>query len=289
MIINKVLNNNVVTIISENSEEAVVMGRGIAFQKKKGDEIDESKIEKIFVLENKSINEKLLTLVNDIPAKYLEVAENIIKYAENKLGTKLNENIYLTLTDHISFAISRAEKNLEIKNAMLWDIKRLHKVEFEIGIHALKIIEENLNFELPEDEAASIALHIVNAQLNSRNMNDTLDITKIIQNILNIVKLIEEILKMVKYHFNIEFDEESINYYRFITHLKFFTQRLSSGRYYEDNDNDLFDMIKLKYPNSYECVKRIEGFVKQKYGTQLTKEEMLYLIIHTARVVHENC
>ena len=55
------------------------------------------------------------------------------------------------------------------------------------------------------------------------------------------------------------------------------------------NDNDLFDMIKLKYPNSYECVKRIEGFIKQKYCTQLTKEEMLYLIIHTARVVHENC
>ena len=278
MIINKVLNNNVVTIISENSEESVDMGRGIAFQKKKGDEIDESKIEKIFVLENKSINEKLLTLVNDIPAKYLEVAENIIKYAENKLGTKLNENIYLTLTDHISFAISRAEKNLEIKNAMLGDIKRLHKVEFEIGIHALKIIEENLNFELPEDEAASIAMHILNGELDQE-----------MPEIVDMIKLIEEILKVVKYHFNIEFDEESINYYRFITHLKFFTQRLSSGRYYEDNDNDLFDMIKLKYPNSYECVKRIEGFIKQKYCTQLTKEEMLYLIIHTARVVHENC
>ena len=110
MIINKVLNNNVVTIINENDEEAVVMGRGLAFQKKKGDEIDESKIEKIFVLENKSINEKLLTLVNDIPAKYLEIAEDIIRYAEDKLNTKLNENIYLTLTDHISFAISRAEK-----------------------------------------------------------------------------------------------------------------------------------------------------------------------------------
>ena len=276
MIINKVLNNNVVTIISENSEEAVVMGRGIAFQKKKGDEIDESKIEKIFVLENKSINEKLLTLVNDIPAKYLEVAENIIATLNTEAIAE--ENIYLTLTDHISFAISRAEKNLEIKNAMLWDIKRLHKVEFEIGIHALKIIEENLNFELPEDEAASIAMHILNGELDQE-----------MPEIVDMIKLIEEILKMVKYHFNIEFDEESINYYRFITHLKFFTQRLSSGRYYEDNDNDLFDMIKLKYPNSYECVKRIEGFVKQKYGTQLTKEEMLYLIIHTARVVHENC
>ena len=278
MIINKVLNNNVVTIISENGEEAVVMGRGLAFQKKKGYEIDESKIEKIFVLENKSINEKLLTLVNDIPAKYLEIAEDIIKYAENKLSTKLNENIYLTLTDHISFAISRAEKNLEIKNAMLWDIKRLHKDEFDVGIHALRVIKENLNVELPEDEAASIAMHILNGELDQE-----------MPEIVDMIKLIEEILKMVKYHFNIEFDEDSINYYRFVTHLKFFTQRLSSGRYYEDNDNDLFDMIKLKYPKSYECTKRIEGFVKQKYNTQLTKEEMLYLIIHTARVVHENC
>lgn len=278
MIINKVLNNNVVTIINQNGEEAVVMGRGLAFKKKKGDEIDEDKVEKIFVLENKSINEKLLTLVNDIPAKYLEIAEEIIKYAENKLSTKLNENIYLTLTDHISFAISRAEKNLEIKNAMLWDIKRIHKDEFEVGIHSLRVIKENLNVELPEDEAASIAMHILNGELNQE-----------MPEIVDMIKLIEEILKVVKYHFNIEFDEDSINYYRFVTHLKFFTQRLSSGRYYEDNDNDLFEMIKIKYPKSYECTKRIEGFIKQKYDTKLTKEEMLYLIIHTARVVHENC
>lgn len=278
MIINKVLNNNVVTIINKNDEEEVVMGRGLAFQKKKGDDIDESKIEKIFVLENKSINQKLLTLVNDIPASYLEITEDIIKYAENKLSKKLNENIYLTLTDHISFAISRAEKNLEIKNAMLWDIKRLHKDEFEVGSHALRVIKENLNVELPEDEAASIAMHILNGEINQE-----------IPEIVDMIKLIEEILKMVKYYFNIDFDEDSINYYRFVTHLKFFTQRLSSGRYYEDNDNDLFDIIKLKYPKSYECTKRIEGFVKKKYNTQLTKEEMLYLIIHTARVVRENC
>lgn len=278
MIINKVLNNNVVTIINKNDEEEVVMGRGLAFQKKKGDDIDESKIEKIFVLENKSINQKLLTLVNDIPASYLEIAEDIIKYAENKLSKKLNENIYLTLTDHISFAISRAEKNLEIKNTMLWDIKRLHKDEFEVGSHALRVIKENLNVELPEDEAASIAMHILNGEINQE-----------IPEIVDMIKLIEEILKMVKYYFNIDFDEDSINYYRFVTHLKFFTQRLSSGRYYEDNDNDLFDIIKLKYPKSYECTKIIEGFVKKKYNTQLTKEEMLYLIIHTARVVRENC
>ena len=55
MLISKVLNNNVVTIKNEDNQESVVMGRGIAFQKKKGDEIDEEKIDKIFVLKNKKV------------------------------------------------------------------------------------------------------------------------------------------------------------------------------------------------------------------------------------------
>lgn len=277
MVIHKILNNNVVTIIDENNKEAVVMGRGIAFQKKKGDEIEKEKVEKIFLLEDKNINDKLLTLIKDIPLEYLEISEEIIHYAESKLNTKLNENIYLTLTDHISFSISRYKQNLEVKNSMLWDIKRLHRDEFIIGVKALEIIKDKVGVELPEDEAASIAMHILNGELN-----------KDMPEIVNMINLIEEILKLVKYHFNIDFDEESMNYYRFITHLKFFTQRLASGRYYEDNDNELFEMIKVKYSKSYECVRKIEGFIKQKYNNQLTKEEMLYLIIHTARVVKEN-
>ena len=276
MLINKVLNNNVVTII-DNNQESVVMGRGIAFQKKKGDEIDEDKIEKIFILKDKSINKKLIELINDISVENLQIVEEIIKYAENKLDTKLNENIYLTLTDHIGFAISRLKNNLEMKNALLWDIKRLHKDEFSIGLKALEIVKDRLDVELPEDEAASIALHILNAELN-QDMPD----------VVNMINLIDEILKMVKYHFNIDFDEESINYYRFITHLKFFAQRLTSGRYYEDEDNELFEMIKLKYPKAYKCTKKIEGFIKQKYDNTLTKEEKLYLTVHIARVIKEN-
>ncbi|EOR27872.1 MULTISPECIES: PRD domain-containing protein [Clostridium] len=277
MIINKVLNNNVITIINENNEESVVMGRGIAFQKKKGDEIDQEKVDKIFVLKNKSINDKLIALVNDISVENLEIAEEVIKYAEKKLDTKLNENIYLTLTDHISFSINRYKSNLEMKNVMLWDIKRLHKAEFEVGLKALEIIKNRINIELPEDEAASIAMHILNGEL-SQDMPQIVDI----------INLINEILKIVKYHFNVDFDEESINYYRFITHLKFFAQRLVNGKYYEDNDNDLFEMIKNKYPKSYECTRKIEGFIKQKFNNELTKEEKLYLIVHTARVVKEN-
>ena len=145
MVINKVLNNNVITIINENSEEAVVMGKGIAFQKKKGDTINDEKIDKIFILKNKGINNKLINLIKDIPAENLEISEEIINYAENMLKIKLNENIYLTLTDHISFAISRYKQNLKMKNVLLWDIKRLHQKEFSLGIKAIEIIKSKTN------------------------------------------------------------------------------------------------------------------------------------------------
>lgn len=274
MKIYKVLNNNVVTILNNNDKESVVMGRGIAFQKKKGDEIDESKVEKIFVLKNNNLNDKFLKLINDIPLECIEVAEEIIQYVESKLETTLNENIYLTLTDHISFTINRYKNNMEMKNSMLWDIKRLHKQEFDIGLKAIEIIKNKLNLDLPEDEAATIAMHILNGELDQ-------DMPEIV----SMIKVTEEILKIVKYHFNIEFDEESINYYRFLTHLKFFTQRLFNENYYEDYDNELFDMMSMKYHESYECVKKIKKFIHDLYGTNLTKEEMLYLIVHISRVI----
>lgn len=82
------------------------------------------------VLKNNNLNDKFLKLINDIPLECIEVAEEIIQYAESNLETTLNENIYLTLTDHISFTINRYKNNMEMKNSMLWDIKRLHKQEF---------------------------------------------------------------------------------------------------------------------------------------------------------------
>lgn len=50
MTIEKVINNNVVVVI-ENGKEAVIMGRGIGFQKKKGDPLEEDKVTKRFLPE----------------------------------------------------------------------------------------------------------------------------------------------------------------------------------------------------------------------------------------------
>jgi len=107
--------------------------------------------------------------------------------------------------------------------------------------------------------------------------------------LIEMTKLIQEILNIVKYNFNIEFDLESLGYYRFITHLKFFAQRLFNNKINEkDEENDLFYIIKEKYNESYKCVMKIQKFILERYKYDLSKEEMLYLIIHIQKLISKN-
>lgn len=278
MKIDKIINNNLIRTFDNNGKEVLVIGCGLGFQKKIGDTVDQSKIEKIYAIENKSDSNKLMTLLSEIPLEYIQVSNEIISYAKYSLGKRLNDNIYISLTDHISFAIERYKQGLNFNNALLWEIKRFYNHEFLIGKEALAIIKKRLNIELPEDEAASIALHIVNAQLNSRNMNDTLDITKIIQNILNIVK----------FHFNIELDEYSLHYERFITHLKFFAQRMLSGKVIKSDDNNFCDMIRGQYKDEYLCAEKIKKYIQKEFNHEISDEEMMYLTVHIKRVIKED-
>ncbi|MCY9204610.1 BglG family transcription antiterminator LicT [Bacillus atrophaeus] len=276
MKIAKVYNNNVVSVINEHDKESVIMGRGIAFQKKAGDKVDEGRIEKIFTLENKDVSEKFKTLLYEIPLECMEVSEEIISYAKMRLGKKINDIIYVSLTDHINFAIERHKKGLDIKNALLWETKRLYKEEFSIGKEALLMVEKKTGISLPKDEAGFIALHIVNAELNEE-----------MPNIISITKVMQETLSIVKYHFNIEFDEESLYYYRFVTHLKFFAQRLFNGTYMESSDDFLFETVKEKYHRAYKCTEKIKQYIQKEYNYELTSEELLYLTIHIERVVKQ--
>lgn len=278
MIIEKVLNNNVV-VINENNIEQIVMGRGIAFQKKVGDNLDESKIDKVFTLTDKEVAGKFQELLVSIPMEHIELGEEIVTYARTKLGKKLNDTIYISLVDHIDTAITRAKEGINIKNFLLWDIKRFYKTEFEIGLNSLAIIKEKTGISLEDDEAGFIALHIVNAEMEEDKMHDVYQITKVMQEITNIVK----------YEFKIEFDEDSVYFYRFITHLKFFAQRLIEGRTYGDGkDDELLEIVMMKYHNAYNCVMKISEFIQKKYFYSISDEEKVYLTIHIERIVYKS-
>lgn len=278
MVIDKILNNNVVVIKEHDGVEKIVMGRGIAFQKKVGETFDDAKIDKVFTLTSQDAVNKFQELIVDIPIEHVEMAEEIISYAKTHIGKKMNEMIYISLVDHIYTSIVRFLDGIVVKNALLWDIRRFYSVEFYVGNRALDMIEEKFHVRLPEDEAGFIALHLVNAEMDEEDMHDMYEITKVMQEVSNIVK----------YKFNITFDEDSAYYYRFITHLKFFAQRLVKNNTYEDSgDDDLLDVIKVKYKNSYDCVNKVAQFIQSKYDYTLSNEEKLYLTIHIERVVYK--
>lgn len=272
--VEKVINNNLVRSHNESGVEVLVMGCGLGFKKQIGDEIDQEKIDKVYSMQDHNDYNRLETLLSKLPLEYMQVANEIIDYAKISLRKKLNDNIYLTLTDHISFAIERNKQGLPIHNALLWEIKHFYNHEYLIGKEALAIILNRLHVDLPEDEAGFIAFHLVNATMDGTDGDHMQETMKIMQHVINIVK----------YHFHVELKEQSLDYERFITHLKFFIQRVFSGNAIEKDNSKFFMMIKDQYKEEYACALKVFEYFHKDYHIDLSNEEMIYLTIHIHRV-----
>lgn len=271
----KVINNNVVSAYNDNGKEIVVMGKGIGFQKKQNDNIDETKIEKTYHLghENTGIYEDI---VKDIPYEYVQVASKIISHARRCLNKELSKNIYITLTDHMNYAITRAKQNVMVENALLWEIKRYYQQEYQIGRDAIDMIQEDLGIRLSEDEAGFFALHIVNAEIGA-DMSQTAKMPDILKDIVNIVS----------YTMGVDMDENSLYYERFITHLKFFLERVVKKQPFTEGGYELNDMVRGSYPESYRCAVRIKTYIRARLQYEVYDEELTYLTIHIHNIVRQ--
>ena len=210
----KVFNNNVVSIITEDKREGIVTGAGVGFAKK---------------------------------------PENIIKYAENKLGTKLNENIYLTLTDHISFAVERAKSGMIMPNLILNETQALYKKEFEVGKWAIKHIKKKTNVKLSDGEAGYIAIHIIDAT-NGAPDNDAI---KMIDTVKKVINIIEKT-------YNIKIGTETLNYSRLVTHLKLMDKKI------------------------VKCIDDIASAIEEEYDYTSNQSEKVYLMMHILKIIRKN-
>ena len=270
----RVFNNNAVLVENEANEEMVLIGKGIAFAKKTGDLINEELIQKKFVFENSQLNEKLAKLFNEVPVKYIELTLDIVEMAGKELNTKFNSNIYIALADHIAYAVERCSNNETIKNALLWEIKKFYPNEFAAAMKALEMIRYETNIEMTEDEAGFIALHFVNGQSEGELMAQTVAVTKIV----------EDILHIVEYHFHFKIDETSLNYIRFVTHIQYFARRLFAKEVIDDGDYILFEQIKNRYQDSYNCSLKVKKYIGSNYHIDISNDELVYFILHINRV-----
>jgi beta-glucoside operon transcriptional antiterminator len=238
--------------------------------------VDAALIEKIFSLRSSELTARLSDVLERIPLEVVTTADRIIALAKEKLSGNLQNSLYISLTDHCHFAIERHRQGVDIRNGLQWEVKRLYQKEFAIGLDALDIIHRRLGVRLPEDEAGFIALHLVNAQLDS-HMPEVMRITRVMQEILNIVK----------YQLNLDYNEQAFSYHRFVTHLKFFAQRLLGRTPVFSEDESLHDVVKEKYTLAYHCAEKIQDHIMLNYDYTLTKEELMFLAIHIERVRSE--
>ena len=262
-----------ISAVDDTGSEVVVMGKGIGYHMKKGMEIPKENIEKIFRLESPGAVSKFRDLLEKMPLEHLQISAEIIEYARNVLNRKLNESIYLTLTDHINFSIERFEKCMMFSNPLIREVKSFYKQEYLVGEYAIALIEKKLGIRLPVDEAASIALHIVNAEYNIK-MRDTIDITNLIQ----------EVLGIIRSYFSMELEETSISYERLITHLRFLAERIYCKEMLGGEIPEFCEMIARLYPEEYQCSLKIRDHIQKTYEHYVTDEEVSYLAVHIKRV-----
>lgn len=273
MIIKKVINNNVVSAVDDKGREIIAMGRGLGFKAKEGDSLEDGRVEKIFRLESQNTMDQFKELLVGLPMEHIQISAEIIAYAKSVLEKPLNPNIYITLTDHINFALKRYEQKMMFTNPLIREVRSFYHEEYLIGEYTVAMIERKLGIRLPADEAASVALHIVNAEYNGP-MRDTIRITNLIQQVMDVVRE----------YFQIEIDETSLNYERFITHLRFLAQRVFAGEHLELDNLEFQEVIDRLYPEEYACSQKIQALIKYQYGHQVVEEEVAFLALHIGRI-----
>lgn len=274
MIIRRIYNNNV-AMVDDDGVERIALGRGITFGRSRGDTLDMGLVEKVFTLDNPDSLIRLERLIKGIPSEYLSVAEEIVAMLRAELGDAIDDNVLIALTDHISMAIERERAETPCDNPLVMEIRRFYKKEFALAQRAQGIIERSLGVRVSEGEVGFITLHIVNATMKQRA--DYLMLS---------IGMINEILAIVGEAFDLVYDEDSIQYERFLRHLQFFAQRVLDKSIVQSEDTFLFHLGKDQYPAALACTERIGEHVARTYGCTVTDAEKGYLVYHIMNLVN---
>ncbi|MBW6409071.1 BglG family transcription antiterminator [Clostridium weizhouense] len=262
-------NNNIVSIRMDGKEK-ILFSRGIGFGKKFGDKIKEgTEVEKIFVIEDQDNLRNFKQVVEKVDEDFLTMCERIIILISEELNEELDERIHIGLTDHLYYAIKRIKNNEIIDNPFLMEIKVLYQREYILAKKAAKILNNEMDIMIPDDEIGMIALHIHSAR-NSGNLSNT------IKNAYLINMIIEYVEKKLK----IKIDKNSLDYARFATHVRFAIRRMLVD---SPVKNDFIREIKCKYRLSYSISKDVSKILEKRLEKNVSEDEIAYLAMHIER------
>lgn len=268
-IILKTYNNNIVSV-DMNECERILFAKGIGFGKKPGDIIKKgTEVEKVFVIENEDNLRNFKQVIENVDEEFLILCEKMISFIADELNENLDERIHIALVDHLNFAVKRLSNKEEIENPFLMEIKALYQTEYSLAEKVVAILQKEKNINFPVGEIGFIALHIHSAR-RSGQLSNTFRNTAIIN------LIVEHVEKQLE----LKIDKTSLDYARFLTHLKFAIKRIQDGISIK---NDFIKEIKSKYKSSYIIAKGISEILTQRLEKEVTADEIAYLAMHIER------
>lgn len=274
--VHKVLNNNVVIAIDESGRERVLMGRGLAFGVKPSDMIDPAKVEKTFVLDAGADGDRERQLLTDVPYPVVEAVSRAVDQAERSLARHLGRRLTIGVIDHIQFVLERLDQGLRIPTTAMPELRVLHPHEFEAAQLMAQSISDSLGRELPPEEAVFLTMHVLNATRDEPNGTAAL-----------LFRRVQHVVETVEHGLGVNLDTASPDYARFILHIQFLLQRLVSRTMLSSGDTSFFEFAKHSYPRSYEIAVQVKAYVLAATQSELTDEELLYLVVHVERLANQ--
>jgi beta-glucoside operon transcriptional antiterminator len=272
--VTKVFNNNVLLAADDRGQEFVLMGKGLGFQTRPGDDVRPDEVERTFVPGGSTTPERIAALVEEIPAERIDLTQEIVDLARQRLGTQIDSHVIIPLADHIVFALHRASEGLTITYPLQWEVLHLYPREVAFAREALELIRSRTGVELPQLEAVPLALHFVNAQFGADDLSRTMEMTEVFGAVLGILR--EQL--------GLALDEESLDVARFITHLRYLVVRQQRGVMLEDQQGVLTDTVRRQHPRAYASAEAVRDLLTERFDWRISGDEMLYLTLHIARL-----
>jgi len=261
-------------LVDNDQREMILFGKGIGFGAKPGTHIDLAQVEKVFLPLSDLKSRHFLSLTDTIPAAFFDISHEILILARRLCGDKLNSVLLFTLAEHLHFAVERSRNGQTILNKLSWEVKRYYPQEYSVGLQARAQVNEKFDIELPEEEAVNIAFHLINA--SSQDDDSTAH---------QQVELVNRIADIVRYKLGKSIDTQSVNYMRFITHLRYFAERVLAGKIALSETEDFYQELMRHRPDAMTVAWVIRDYVQDKYQLTLPKDELTWLSIHISRLM----
>lgn len=268
-IVIKALNNNMV-LIKEQGVEKILLAKGIGFNKKFGDTLEDNlEVDKVFSIEDKKNQENLKEVYNRVDGEFVAICEEALAEISEELGEELNETIHIGLIDHLAIAMKRLKNKEQINNPFIVEIETLYSVEFEMAKKIVNKLQDKYEIDFPEGEIGFITLHIHSARNG-----------KMLSNSIKYSYLSNKIIIYIEEKFNSKIDKRSLDYARFLSHVRFTIERVLTDTVLK---NDLTEIIKKSYPVSYEIAEGASKIIEETLDKKVCDDEVAYIAMHVER------